>query len=263
MLLLATIMEGGNPASFLNIPAFLIVAGGTSGATLASSDMSVLKGAIKLVQRAIKGLALDFRGAAAQLVKLSEKARRQGLLALESDLDQVEDAFAKKGLQLVIDGTESDLVIAILQSEMDSMQARHARNAKVFQTAGGFAPTLGIIGTVMSLVHVLENLSSPAGLGKSIAGAFLATLYGVGSANLMFLPIANRLKDLSAQEMSYREMLLEGILSIQAGDNPRMLGEKLETYVPPTERHAGADVTELPTPSTAAAVEPEPAAEAA
>ena len=169
-------------------------------------------------------------------VALAEKARRDGLLALEDDLSQIEDAFTRRGLQLVVDGVESDLVIAILQAESDGMAARHARNAKMFATAGGFAPTIGVLGTVLSLVHVLENLSSPAGLGKSIAGAFLATLYGVGSANLIFLPIGNRLKDMSSQEVSYREMLLEAILSIQAGDNPRMLAEKLETFVAPSQR---------------------------
>jgi chemotaxis protein MotA len=262
-LFLATIMDGGNPAAFINIPAFLIVVGGTFGATLASADMVVVKNGVKLAQRAIKGLELDFRRAAGQLVTLSEKARRQGLLALESDVEELDDEFARKGLQLVIDGTESDLVIAILQSEMDSMESRHARGAKLFQNAAGFAPTLGILGTVMSLVHVLENLASPAGLGKSIAGAFLATLYGVGSANLLFLPVANRLKDMSVQEMAYREMLLEGILSIQAGDNPRMLAEKLETYVPPAQRGQEAEVTELSTAASAGAPEPVPAAEAA
>jgi chemotaxis protein MotA len=244
--------------AFLNIPAFLIVVGGTAGAVIASSDLTVIKSIPKLAARAVKGIELDFRNTAKQMVKLSEKARRQGLLALESDLDDVEDAFARKGLQLVIDGTESDLVISILQSEMDSMDARHTRNVKLFQNAGGFAPTLGILGTVMSLVHVLENLASPAGLGHAIAGAFLATLYGVGTANLILLPIANRLKDMSTQEMSYREMILEATLSIQAGDNPRMLAEKLETFVPPEARGAEPETHEAP-PAAA----PQPAAEPA
>jgi chemotaxis protein MotA len=246
-------MEGGQPAAFINIPAFLVVAGGTAGAVIASSDIGILKAAPKMAIRAMKGIALDFRAAASQMVKLSEKARRQGLLALESDLEQVEEPFARKGLQLVIDGTESDLVVAIMQSEMDAIDGREARGVKLFKDAGGFAPTLGILGTVMSLVHVLENLSSPAGLGHSIAGAFLATLYGVGSANLIFLPIANRLKDMGGQEASYREMLLEAILSIQAGDNPRMLAERLETYIPPDAAPEGGEVTQLPTAGAAAA----------
>jgi chemotaxis protein MotA len=175
------------------------------------------------------------------MVALADKARRDGLLALEDDLAEVDDDFTKKGVQLVVDGTDSDLVRAILQSEVDGMAARHKTNAHLFATAGGFAPTLGIIGTVLSLVHVLENLSNPASLGHSIAGAFIATLYGVGSANLVFLPVANKLKELSAEELVYREMQLEAILSIQAGDNPRMLGEKLETFLAPSERAKQAE----------------------
>ena len=172
------------------------------------------------------------------MVTLSEKARRDGLLALEDDVAELGDPFAQKGIQLVVDGADSELVRAILSSEIDGMAARHSANAKTFATAGGFAPTLGILGTVMSLVHVLENLDSPSSLGHSIAGAFIATLYGVGSANLIFLPIANKLKEMSGEEIAYREMLLEAILSIQAGDNPRLLREKLETFLAPLERGA-------------------------
>jgi chemotaxis protein MotA len=237
-LLLSVIMEGGNPMSFLNIPAFLIVIGGTFGVVTASTDMASIKALPKLLIYAMKGGKGDFdtRAAAAQMVTLAEKARRDGLLALEDDIKNVDDAFTKKGLQLVVDGVESDLVVAILTSEMDGTAARHGKMIKVYQQAGGFAPTLGIIGTVMSLVHVLENLSSPAGLGHSIAGAFIATLYGVGSANLVYLPVANHLKELSQNEMAYRTLLLEAILSIQAGDNPRMLAEKLDTFLAPDER---------------------------
>lgn len=237
-LLMAVIMEGGNPASFINIPAFLIVIGGTFGVITASTDMAAIKALPKLLIYAMKGGAGDYdtRAAAGQMVQLAEKARRDGLLALEDDIRNVEDAFTKKGLQLVVDGVESDLVVAILQSEMDGSATRHRKIITLYQQAGAFGPTLGIIGTVMSLVHVLENLSSPAGLGHSIAGAFIATLYGVGSANLIYLPVSNKLKELSGKEMAYRTLLLEAILSIQAGDNPRMLAEKLDTFLAPAER---------------------------
>jgi len=141
----------------------------------------------------------------------------------------------------VVDGTDSTVVEAILASEVDGKAARHARNAKLFQTLAGFAPTLGILGTVMSLVHVLENLSDPASLGHSIAGAFIATLYGVGSANLVFLPISLRLKGLAEDELRYREMILAGVLGLQAGDNPRVLAERLETFLEPHERDHEAE----------------------
>lgn len=237
-LFMSVIMEGGNPASFLNIPAFLIVIGGTFGVMTASTDMAAIKALPKLFIFALKGGNGDYdtRAAAQQMVTLAEKARRDGLLALEDDIRNVEDEFTKKGLQLVVDGVESDLVVSILQSEMDGTAARHKKFINLYQQAGGFGPTLGIIGTVMSLVHVLENLSSPAGLGHSIAGAFIATLYGVGSANLVYLPVSNKLKELSGKEMAYRTLLLEAILSIQAGDNPRMLAEKLDTFLAPGER---------------------------
>lgn len=236
VLLLAVMMEGGNPMGLFNIPAFLIVVVGTLLVTAASTNVEQLKRLPALVKKSISGNDLDLNGAAKRMVGLAEKARRDGLLALEDDLRTIDDAYTRKGVQLVVDGADSDLVRAILQSEMDGMSTRHAAGAKLFATAGGFAPTLGILGTVLSLVHVLENLADPGSLGHSIAGAFLATLYGVGVANIVFLPIGNKLKELSGEEMLYRELLLEAILSIQAGDNPRMLAEKLETFVAPGAR---------------------------
>ncbi|HEX7083874.1 MAG TPA: flagellar motor protein [Gaiellaceae bacterium] len=240
-LLLSVMMEGGNPAALIGIPPFLIVVGGTGCATFASTTLEQMKRIPALYKKAFRGNALEPHVAIQRMVALADKARRDGLLALEDDLGEVEDDFTRKGVQLVVDGTDSDLIRAILQSEVDGMASRHRSNAHVFATAGGFAPTLGIIGTVLSLVHVLENLSNPGNLGHSIAGAFIATLYGVGSANLIFLPVANKLKELSGEELLYREMQLEAILSIQAGDNPRMLGEKLETFLAPADRGKEAE----------------------
>jgi chemotaxis protein MotA len=235
-LLLSVILEGGNPATLLEIPALIIVVGGTGCATFASTTLAQMKRIPVLYKKAFQGNDLDHHAAIKLMVGMAEKARRDGLLALEDQLAGVEDEFTRKGVQLVVDGTDSDLVRGILNSEIDGMAARHRANAHVFAVAGGFAPTLGIIGTVLGLVHVLENLSTPSLLGHAIAGAFIATLYGVGSANVIFLPVANKLKELSAEELVYREMQLEAILSIQAGDNPRMLGEKLETFLSPEER---------------------------
>lgn len=242
VLFLAVLMEGGNPASLLNVPAFLIVVGGTLAVTAASTSMEQLKSVPTLYRIAFKGSTLDHAAAVSGLVALAEKARREGLLALENDLQKLDDPYARKGLQLVVDGADSELVQAIMRSEIEAMAERHAAKAEVFTAAGGFAPTLGILGTVMSLVHVLENLSSPSSLGHSIAGAFLATLYGVGSANLVYLPVANKLKELSAEELSYREMVLEAVLSIQAGDNPRLLAEKLEAFLPPAKRRSAEEI---------------------
>jgi chemotaxis protein MotA len=231
------ILEGGNPAAFINIPSFIIVVGGTVMVTLASGSMAQATAIPKLaILAAMGGKAVDSPAAARQMVGLAEKARREGLLALEAQLEEVDDPFTRKGVALIVDGTDSMVVETILRSEIDGMAARHAANAKLFATAGGFAPTLGILGTVMSLVHVLENLSDPGALGHSIAGAFIATLYGVGSANVIFLPIGNRLKGMSEIEVGYREMILEGVLALQAGDNPSMLAERLDTFLEPAER---------------------------
>lgn len=242
VLMIAVVMEGGNPMAFINIPAFIIVIGGTTLAVFASFSFPQFMRMPKLGILAMTGgKTPDLSAARVEMVKLSEKARRDGLLGLEEDVQKIEDDFTRKGLQLVVDGADSDLVRAVLQSETDGMTQRHRANAQSFVQAGGFAPTLGILGTVLSLVHVLENLDNPSTLGHSIAGAFIATLYGVGVANLVFLPLGNKLKALSASELLYREMLLEAILSIQAGDNPRMLAEKLETFLAPAERIAAAE----------------------
>ena len=257
-LLVAVVLEGGNPMALFNVPALLIVVGGTFGVVMASTEFSSAMAMPKLMARSFKGCEVDCADAARQMVALAEKARREGLLALESEIAGIEDAYARKGVQLVVDGADPELARAILQAEIDGMAQRHAANAHLFMTAGGFAPTLGILGTVLSLVHVLENLSSPASLGHSIAGAFLATLYGVGTANVVYIPVANKLKEMTKQELNYRELLLEGILSIQAGENPRLLAEKLETFVPPHERGAGESAT-----SAGAKVAPSPALEAA
>jgi chemotaxis protein MotA len=239
-LLASAIMEGTNPVAMLNIPALLLVAGGTSGAVMASTSFKTFMAMPKVAILAVKGSTIDSPAAIAQMVALSEKARRNGLLALEEDLEGVGDGYTRKGLQLVVDGTDSDLVRSILEAEIDGMAQRHSRLAGMFATAGGFAPTLGIIGTVMGLVHVLQHLSAPSTLGPAISGAFIATLYGVASANLIFLPVGNKLKEMSAEEANHRAMILDAILSIQAGDNPRVLTEKLESFVAPAERGAAA-----------------------
>jgi len=187
---------------------------------------------------------LDLPGRVAELVGYAEKARRDGLLALDEQLASVEDPYTRKGLQLVVDGTDPELVAEVLEAENDAMRKRHAMCVQPFDKAGGYAPTMGIIGTVFGLVHVLTNLSQPETLGPMISAAFIATLLGVASANVVYLPVSARLKGLSQEELHFREMTLEGILAIQAGENPRFVNEKLMAYVPPklrpTEEEAAA-----------------------
>ena len=252
-------MEGTMITSFFNIPAAIIVFVGTFGATLAGSTMEHMKARPTLYKKAISPDKPDLSAQLEVLVGFAERARREGLLALDDEVSELDDAFTQKGLQLVVDGTDPELVREILENEIDGMAARHHHSVAPFEKAGGLAPTLGIIGTVMGLVHVLQNLSQPATLGPAISGAFIATLYGVASANIVFLPVANKLKLLSAEEQELRNMTLEGILAIQAGDNPRVVADKLLSFIPPSERASDEDEAGAGAAAPAAA-EPEMAA---
>jgi chemotaxis protein MotA len=229
-------MEGTNVAVVLNGPAILIVLVGTLGATIAACGLPVHIRLPKLYKKAIMPEDLDLVGRVNEIVGYAEQARRDGLLALDEAVKDIKDPFTQKGIQLVVDGTDPDLVAAVLDAENEAMTKRHAAGRAPFMQAGALAPTMGIVGTVFGLVNVMNNLNQPSTLGPLIAAAFLATLMGVGSANVVFLPMANRLKELSEAEMHFREMTLEGILAIQAGDNPRVVAEKLMAYVPPSER---------------------------
>jgi len=237
-LAVAAVMEGSQLPAFMNIPALLLIVAGTFGATFAGTTMEHFKKSPTLYKKAFTGEKYDLNGIVEQMVGFAERARREGLLALEDEIAEVDDAFTRKGLQLVVDGTDPELVREILENEIDGMAARHHAAVLPFEKAGGFAPTMGIIGTVMGLVHVLQNLSSPDTLGPAISGAFIATLYGVAAANLVFLPLANKLKLLSHEEQELRTLALEGILAVQAGDNPRVVADKLLAFVPPDEREA-------------------------
>jgi chemotaxis protein MotA len=238
-ILLAAMMEGTSPAAFIDIPAILIIMAGTGGVTMASVGMEAFKKIPSLYKRVLNAEPLDLSERAGLLVSLAEQARREGLLALDAKVGEIDDEFTRKGLQLVVDGVDPDLVREVLEAEIDGMSARHHAGAAPFEKAGGFAPTMGIIGTVMGLVHVLQNLAAPSTLGPAISSAFIATLLGVGSANVVFLPVANRLKALSIEEAELRMLTLDGILAVQAGDNPRVVAEKLNSYVAPGERGGG------------------------
>jgi chemotaxis protein MotA len=236
--LLAATLEGTKIPAFFVIPAWIVVFCGTLGATMAGTTMERMKKIPALYKIAFSPPELHFVSRVKELVGFAERARREGLLALEDEIDELDDEFAKKGLQLVVDGTDPDLVREILENEIDGMSTRHKHGAEVFEKAAGYAPTMGVLGTVMSLVHVLENLSNPDILGPAISGAFIATLLGVGTANVVYFPVATKLKAISAEEEELRYLTLEGVLAIQAGDNPRVVEDKLMAFVDPAERDA-------------------------
>ena len=238
---LGATMEGTNVMVVLNVPAILIVLVGTLGASIAACGLEPHIKLPVIFKKALVPDDLDLVGRVDQLVGYADQARRDGLLALDEAVKGIDDPFTRKGIQLVVDGTDPDLVAAVLDAENEAMRKRHAAARAPFMQAGGYAPTMGIVGTVFGLVNVMNNLNQPQTLGPLIAAAFLATLMGVGSANVIFLPMANRLKELSEAELHFREMTLEGILAIQAGDNPRVVEEKLMAYVPPKDRPTEAD----------------------
>lgn len=236
LLLLAAMMEGVSPTVFLAPSALLVIFGGTFGATMSSFGVEGMLRIPKLFLKALMADSFDKPAQVERLVGFADTARREGLLALESRIEALDDEFTRKGLQLVVDGSDEEVVRDILDLEIEGMEARHKLGEEVFRAASGFAPTMGVLGAVLGLVHALGSLDDPAALGPSIATAFIATLLGVGSANVLFLPIATRLKMLSEVEVEFRTMTLEGIIAVQAGDNPRMVAEKLLTYVAPAER---------------------------
>jgi chemotaxis protein MotA len=232
----SVLLEGGDLKAFANPSAIILVFGGTLGATLMSFPLEQMLKLPAITKCAIMGPPMDLAKTIQTLVVFAERARREGLLALEEEARGIDDPFLQKGVQLAVDGTDPELVRAILQTEIAYVQERHATGANIFATMAGFAPTLGVIGTVAGLVHMLANLSDPGSMGPSIAAAFIATLYGVSSANLVYLPFSNKLKTRSASEILLREIMLEGILSIQAGDNPRVVEEKLKAFLDPASR---------------------------
>ena len=241
-LLAAHVMEnGGNPASIFMLwapTAFLIVIGGTAGALLVAFPMDEIKLMPTLIRQTFFKNNLEVGELVSKLVKFAEKARREGLLALEAEVASAGDPFLQKGIQLVADGLDQETIKEMLETELDFVASRHAASAAMLDAMGGYAPTMGIIGTVMGLISLLGNLGGAdmGAMGAGIAVAFTATLYGVWSANLVWLPLAQKLKRKSEEELLMREVMIAGIISIQAGDNPQIVEEKLKSYLSPELR---------------------------
>jgi chemotaxis protein MotA len=223
--------EGGNLSGLLQPNAALIVFGGTLAAVLISFPASRLRSVPAALRLAFGRQPDTNLDKAQELISMAAITRRGGVLALEKQAEEHPDPFTREGLLLIVDGTDPDQVRQILELDMDAKELKYEGYAKIFEAAGGYAPTMGIIGTVMGLIHVLSNLSDPSGLGSSIAVAFTATLYGVASANLIFLPIASKIKSRASAELSSMEMLLVGILSLQNGDPPHLVRKKLGSFI--------------------------------
>ncbi len=230
LILLGQALEGGRVESILQATAALIIFGGTFGAVMVAFPKKQFLMGMKMVKLAFVNRHADMGALARQIVEFASVARRDGVLALEGKLGEVEDPFLRRALQFVVDGVDAEVTRSTLDAAIEADFEEHIVGAKVWESAGGFAPTIGILGAVLGLIHVMENLSDPSKLGGGIATAFVATVYGVGSANIFFLPWANKIKVKLGAEKERKTLIAEGVLSIQEGLNPRVLEEKLRAY---------------------------------
>jgi len=224
-------MAGGHVDSLINLHAFVIVVGGTLGATLLQFPPKVFMRCLRISIWIIRPENFQLNRQIEKIVRWSTMARKEGLLGLESLIETERDLFAKKGLQLLVDGNEPDVIRDCLEVELTTREHLDMQAARVFDAMGGYSPTIGIIGAVIGLIHVMQNLAKPELLGSGIATAFVATIYGVGLANLLFIPIANKLKAHIFRASQAREMVIEGVSSIAEGENPRNIELKLSGFM--------------------------------
>ncbi len=225
------ILEGGHVGSLVQPTALLIVLGGTVGAVLLQSPSHIFRQGLRMAKWVWIPPVVAQKTQLDQILKWSQLSRREGLLALENHIQALKDPFARKGLQLLVDGADPERIRELLEVDMDAYEEELRQSAKIWESAGGYSPTIGILGAVMGLIHVMENLSDPTKLGPGIAVAFVATIYGVGLANLIYLPIAGKLKYYISKMVASREMLVDGLVGIAVGDNPRIIEVRLNGYL--------------------------------
>ena len=225
------ILEGGHVGSLSQPTALLIVLGGTMGAVMLQSPYATFVRGVKMVRWVWYPPVVDYQQLIKQIASWSQVSRREGLLALENVMNQLKDDFARKGLQLLVDGAEPERLREVMEVEINTYEQELKLSAKIWEAAGGYSPTIGILGAVLGLIHVMENLSEPSKLGAGIAVAFVATIYGVGLANLVFLPMSNKLKAHINRLIVQREMIVDGLVGIANGDNPRIIASRMQGYV--------------------------------
>lgn len=228
--------QGGGLMWFFNVPSAMIVVGGTIGAVLINYPMSDILGVAKIAKNVFFQKELGTDKAIRTLVEMSRIARRDGVLALENKLEEINDPFFTKGVMLMIDGLEPSALSRILNTELEFVAERHRVGAEIFTTMGNFAPAMGMMGTLIGLVKMLMQMDDPSSIGPAMAVALITTFYGVILANLIFLPAAGKLKTRSAAELTVKQLIINGILSVQSGDNPRILEEKLHSFISPGQR---------------------------
>lgn len=226
-----SVVKGSGVSALLSPAAFLIVVVGTVAAIMIHTPPATMRRAMRIFKWCLQPPARDGHALVSDLVNWSSKARQRGLLVLEPVIDEQDDSFVRRGLQMLVDGAEPEVIRAVLEVELDAREQADMAAAKVFEGMGIYAPTLGIIGAVMGLMAVMQNLAEPSKLGPGIAAAFVATIYGIASANLFFLPVAAKLKSTIRAQARQREMLIEGLIAIAEGENPRLIEAKLQGYL--------------------------------
>ena len=225
------VLEGGHVGSLIQPTAMLIVLGGTLGAVMLQSPLPVFMEGMRMGVWVFFPPTVDPQQLIKDVARWSQVARKEGLLALEGQIISLPDPFARRGLQLLVDGAEPERLREVMEVEIGAYESKLKLASKVWESAGGYSPTIGILGAVMGLIHVMENLSDPAKLGSGIAVAFVATIYGVGAANLIFLPVAKKLMANIGRLVTHREMLVDGLVGIANGDNPRIVESRLKGYL--------------------------------
>jgi chemotaxis protein MotA len=232
------IFMGGGIQLFVNIPALMIVVGGTLGATMINYPLKDVFGVFKVVKKALFAKNISVTELIKRFVAFAKKSRKEGILALEGEIKNENDEFLRKGVQLAIDGLEPQEISDILETEVDFVRSRHELGAEIFSTMGTFSPALGMIGTLIGLVQMLQTMDDPSKIGPAMAVALLTTFYGSIMANIVCLPIAGKLRTRSKEEVLTKEMAIQGIASLSNGDNPRILEQKLQAFIPPNQRES-------------------------
>ena len=235
-LIVWSILLGGSLSGFIDMPSVAVVIGGTTGALLVNFPLPKFLSMINLFKKTVLFSLAEPDNVISKMVGYAERARREGMLALEEDSENEKDEFLRKGLRLAVDGTDPQLLEKILETDVEQIENRHSEGAKLLSAGGTFAPAFGMIGTLIGLVNMLANLSDPTQIGAGMATALITTFYGAVLANVVFLPLAGKLETRSKEEMVIKNMIIEGIMAIQSGDSPRIVEEKLKSFLSPAGR---------------------------
>jgi|CXWL01.1.fsa_nt_gi chemotaxis protein MotA len=237
ILIVGSILIGSSPISaFIDIPSILIVFGGSIGAAMICFPIKSIIGMPRVMMKVFRSTPVDVKGMIVQIVSLAETARRDGLLALEGRLEEVTNPFIKLGIQLAVDGTRPEVIEDILRTEIDAISGRHREGKAVMDQLGRFAPAYGMIGTLLGLIMMLSNMADPSGIGSGMAVALITTLYGAVASNVVFMPFAEKLASNNKYELNALEIVVRGVMAIQSGENPRVIEQKLYTFLPAKQR---------------------------